>query len=265
MKLQGLKADEFLRVILTAALLVIVTRLVLDYTNTGVWVQQAWVEGQERASDLIDNLQSLSRDQAEQARARESAGVAPTNTPNAVLEANQSVVMLTGNPSIGSGIILTSNGLVLTNSHVIRNGGDEWTVQFANGAERSARVIATGNRQDGIFYDLALVQVEGVSNLPIARFSEAPPQAGEQVWAVGAPYGQPKVVTQGEIKKLTIDGILLSSTEVHPGNSGGPLLNQSGEVIGINTEINPSLPAGATTASISVSVLERYLPQLANQ
>ena len=170
--------------------------------------------------------------------------------------------MLTGERAIGSGVILTSNGLVLTNSHVIRNGGSQWKVRLANRQELSAHIVAVGNREAGIFYDLALVQIEGVSNLQVARFDDGQPKPGESVWAIGAPYGKADVITQGELKQVTDDGILLTNTEVHPGNSGGPLLNQDGEVIGINTEINPSMPNDADTASISVSVLEKYLPKL---
>jgi hypothetical protein len=261
MKLGELKFEEFLRVTLAATLIVIGSRLLLSYTTTGGWLQQAWVQGQQRAAAILD-------------RARTSPVMPPGipggmppgqpfNTPDTVRAANESVVMLTGNQSIGSGVILTSNGLVLTNSHVVRNGG-EWTVRLSDERELPARVVAAGSREAGIFYDLALVQIEGASNLPIARFSEAQPQAGEPVWAIGAPYGRAEVITQGEVKKVTRDGILLTSTEVHPGNSGGPLLNQAGEVVGINTEINPSLPPDATTASISVPVLEQFLPQLVN-
>ena len=242
---KDLKADEFLRVTITATLLVMGLRLLFYRTNASNWVQQAITQSQRRT-----------------ALPKTSTAI-PVNTPPSVLAANQSVVMLTGDQSIGSGVILTSNGLVLTNSHVIRNGGgNQWKVRLANKQEWPAHVVAVGNREAGIFYDLALVQIEGVSNLPVAQFNDGTPKTGEAVWAIGAPYGRADVITQGQLKQITDDGILLTNTEVHPGNSGGPLLNQNGEVIGINTEINPSLPNDADTASISVSVLEEYLPKL---
>ena len=240
---KDLKADEFLRVTLTATLMVIGIRLLLYRTNASGWVQQVITQSQRQPVPT-------------------KTAAAPVNTPAPILAANQSVVMLTGTQSIGSGVILTSNGLVLTNSHVIRNGGNQWKVRLANRQELPAHIVAVGNREAGIFYDLALVQIEGASNLPAAQFDDSPPQTGESVWAIGAPYGKADVITQGELKQVTQDGILLTNTEVHPGNSGGPLLNQKGEVIGINTEINPSMPNDADTASISVSVLEKYLPQL---
>lgn len=238
-----LQEGEFLRVTLTATLLVIGLRLLLYRTNAKGWMQQTITQSQQRFA------------------APKPAAI-PASTPAPILAANQSVVMLTGAQSIGSGVILTSNGLVLTNSHVVRNGGKQWKVRLANRQELPAHVVAVGNREAGIFYDLALIQIEGVSNLPVARFDDGQPQPGESVWAIGAPYGKADVITQGELKQVTNDGILLTNTEVHPGNSGGPLLNQNGEVIGINTEINPSMPDDADTASISVSVLEEYLPKL---
>lgn len=272
MKIGELKFEELLRVTLAATLVVVGSRFLLNNTNTGVWLQQALIQSQQRVAAILENARS-------NARMRELPGAvpygqapygqapsrqAPLDTPATILEANESVVMLSGNQSIGSGVILTSNGLVLTNSHVVRNGGEQWTVRLSDERELPARIVAAGNREDGIFYDLALVQIEGATNLPVARFSEAKPQAGEPVWAIGAPYGRAEVITQGEVKKVTLDGILLTSTEVHPGNSGGPLLNAAGEIVGINTEINPRLPPDATTASISVPVLEAFLPQLVN-
>lgn len=248
MKIGEFKFEEFLRVTLTATLLVIGSRWLLNYTYIGSWMEEVWRLGQQQVTSLT--------------RSRGEYGAVPAGTPASIVDANRSVVMLSGNQSIGSGVILTSTGLILTNSHVVRNGGDQWKVRLADDRELPARIVAAGNRESGIFYDLALVQIEGASNLPVARFSEAQPQTGEPVWAIGAPYGRAEVITQGEVKKVTLDGILLTSTEVHPGNSGGPLLNANGEVVGINTEINPSLPADATTASISVPVLQQYLPQL---
>jgi S1-C subfamily serine protease len=263
MKLGELKFEEFLRVTLAATLVVVGSRFLLGYTDTGVWIQRALIVGQQRVAAVLENVRTRSRMPPEIPGGAPS-GQAPLDTPATIIEANESVVMLSGNQSIGSGVILTSNGLVLTNSHVVRNGGDQWTVRLSDERELPARIVAAGNREDGIFYDLALVQIEGATNLPVARFSEARPQAGEPVWAIGAPYGRAEVITQGEVKKVTLDGILLTSTEVHPGNSGGPLLNAAGEIVGINTEINPRLPADATTASISVPVLEQFLPQLVN-
>lgn len=250
MKIGAFKFEEFLRVSLAATFLVIASRTLLNNTYLGDWMSEIWKLGQERIATVTRQQETLPAD---------------TPTPAPITEANRSVVMLTGNQSIGSGVILTTDGLILTNSHVIQNGGDRWQVRLSDERELPARVVAVGSRDAGIFYDLALIQIEGATNLPVARFSEQKPQPGESVWAIGAPYGRAEVITAGEVKRMTLDGVLLTNTEVHPGNSGGPLLNQNGEVIGINTEINPNLPDDATTASISVPVLEEYLLKLTKQ
>lgn len=242
--------DEFFRVTLSAALLVLLSRFILGYSHLTDWLDfSSW---QRQWNSIVQDIVQSGGQSAQ----------APSNIPPEITSANLSVVKLSGNQSIGSGVILTSNGLVVTNSHVVENGTGPWKVRLANEQEFPARVVATGSHESGIFHDLALVQIEGAANLPTARFSETTPQPGDVVWAIGAPFGKPEVITQGQITRQTTDGILLSNTEVHPGNSGGPLLNQNGEVVGINTEINFNMPAGGTTASISVPILESYLPKL---
>ncbi len=187
----------------------------------------------------------------------------PPDLPQSIAEANRSVVMLQGRNSVGSGIILSSDGLILTNSHVVQNGGGgSWRVRLSDAQELSATVVHPGAGAGNIFRDLALVRINGASNLPVAKLAQAQPQQGEAVWAIGSPYAHPEVVTRGELRQLTSDGIILTNAEVHPGNSGGPLLNQQGEVVGINTAVNPNLPDGATTVAISTALVERNLADL---
>ncbi len=190
----------------------------------------------------------------------------PPHIPQSIADANRSVVMLKGSGAVGSGIILSPDGLVLTNSHVVRgSGSSNWKVRLSDAQELAATVVNPGAGQGGIFRDLALVKINGVSGLPVARLSQARPQEGESVWAIGAPYARPEVVTQGVLRQLTQDGIILTSAEVHPGNSGGPLLNQAGEVIGINTAVNPQLPDDAKTVAISTALVEKNLARLASR
>lgn len=187
----------------------------------------------------------------------------PPDTPPEIAEANTAVVMLSNNQAVGSGVILSTDGLVLTNSHVVRGSSrNGWRVRLSDASELSATVVHPGTGSGEIFNDLALVQISGAKHLPVARLASAQPQEGEPVWAIGAPYANPEVVTQGVLKKVTLDGILLTDTEVHPGNSGGPLLNQRGEVIGINTAVNPHMPGNATTIAISLALIQRHLPTL---
>lgn len=189
----------------------------------------------------------------------------PADTPPSIANANRSVVMLKNANAVGSGIILSPDGLVLTNSHVVQGGGQNgWTVRMSDSQELQASVVNPGAGQGGIFRDLALVRINGGNNLPVAKLANSQPQEGEEVWAIGAPYARPEVVTRGILKRLTTDGIILTSAEVHPGNSGGPLLNQQGEVIGINTAVNPRLPDDATTIAISTALVQQNLATLAS-
>lgn len=185
----------------------------------------------------------------------------PPDTPDPIAAANRSVVMLKSANSVGSGIILSPDGLVLTNSHVIQGGGRSgWRVRLSDSQELPATVINPGAGAGNIFRDLALVQIKGVNDLPVAQLAAA--QEGEQVWAIGAPYARPEVVTQGILRRLTPDGIILTTAEVHPGNSGGPLLNQQGQVVGINTAVNPQLPDDAKTVAISTALVQKNLAAL---
>jgi S1-C subfamily serine protease len=187
----------------------------------------------------------------------------PPDTPDPIAHANRSVVMLRSANAVGSGIILSPDGLILTNSHVVRGASSgNWKVRLSDAQELSAKVVHPGAGQGDIFRDLALVRIEGANNLPVAKLSHGQPQEGEEVWAIGAPYARPEVVTRGVLKRLTQDGIILTSAEVHPGNSGGPLLNQQGEVIGINTAVNPHLPDNATTVAISTGLVQQNLAAL---
>lgn len=187
----------------------------------------------------------------------------PHDTPMPIADANRSVVMLKSANAVGSGIILSPDGLILTNSHVVQGGGmNGWKVRLSDAQELSATVVNAGASRGDIFRDLALVRINGVANLPVAKLANAQPQEGEDVWAIGAPYARPEVVTRGTLKRLTTDGIILTSAEVHPGNSGGPLLNQQGEVIGINTAVNPRLPDNATTVAISTALVQQNLATL---
>jgi S1-C subfamily serine protease len=187
----------------------------------------------------------------------------PPNIPQSIADANRSVVMLQGRGAVGSGIILSPDGLILTNSHVVQGGGSgTWKVRLSDAQELPATVVNPGVGQGDIFRDLALVKINGATGLPVARLAQARPQEGEMVWAIGAPYARPEVVTQGVLRQLTQDGIILTSAEVHPGNSGGPLLNEAGEVVGINTAVNPQLPSDAKTVAISTALVEQNLAHL---
>ncbi len=144
----------------------------------------------------------------------------------------------------GSGVIVDPQGYILTNYHVIF-GADRIKVRFHDGAEAPGKVIGSD-----IETDLAVVKVEPVATMIAARFGDSEKmRVGDWVLAVGSPFGFDQTVTAGIISakerdskevyktKTTFQYFLQTDAAVNHGNSGGPLINLSGEVIGINTLI----------------------------
>ncbi|MEB3885704.1 HhoA/HhoB/HtrA family serine endopeptidase [Lyngbya sp. CCY1209] len=142
----------------------------------------------------------------------------------------------------GSGFIVDSNGVILTNAHVVR-GADRVTVTLRDGRELQGEVKGADEPSD-----LAVVKVEG-TDLPVAKLgNSAEVQVGDWAIAVGNPLGLDNTVTLGIVSTLnrlsSEVGIpdkrlefIQTDAAINPGNSGGPLLNERGEVIGINTAI----------------------------
>ncbi|WP_317202507.1 Do family serine endopeptidase [Janthinobacterium sp.] len=140
--------------------------------------------------------------------------------------------------SLGSGFIISADGYILTNTHVVDNA-DEVTVRLTNKREYKARVIGVDARTD-----VALVKIDA-SGLPVVLIGDpARLDVGEWVAAIGAPFGFENSVTAGIVsaKGRTLpDGNIVpfiqTDVAVNPGNSGGPLFNMRGEVVGVNSQI----------------------------
>ncbi len=140
------------------------------------------------------------------------------------------------NRGVGSGFILTADGVVLTNAHVVR-GADEIYVKLTDGREFKGKVVGADMRSD-----VAVVKIEA-SNLPrLAIGSVDQLKVGQWVVAIGSPFGLENTVTAGIVSAKSRDTgdylpFIQTDVAVNPGNSGGPLLNMSGEVVGINSQI----------------------------
>jgi S1-C subfamily serine protease len=142
---------------------------------------------------------------------------------------------------LGSGIVVDRRGYIVTNYHVIKDTGD-LTIILSSGEELPARLVAGDEQQD-----LALIRAE-TSDLPAATWGDSQSvRPGEWVVAIGSALGDfPNSVTVGvvsglnrslEMDNMTIEGLIQTDAAINKGNSGGPLVNLHGEVIGINTFI----------------------------
>ncbi|TBL30639.1 PDZ domain-containing protein [Verrucosispora sp. SN26_14.1] len=172
--------------------------------------------------------------------------------PRIAASVQDSVVSISTDSGGGSGVVLSADGFVLTNNHVIANGGDNVRVIFANGTTARAEIVGTDPKTD-----LAVLKANGVTNLQAATFGDSDAmQVGDTVLALGSPLGLQGSVTAGILSARdrtiqagsgqpgqsasSISGLLQTDAPINPGNSGGALVNTRGEVIGINTAIATS-------------------------
>jgi S1-C subfamily serine protease len=189
-----------------------------------------------------------------------NTATAAPDLPTVVASVRDSVVTITSEgistrgmlsiPStgVGSGIVLTSDGYVLTNKHVVA-GSRSLTVELANGKQYPATIV-----EQSPDHDLALVKVQTTGLTPAVIGDPKAIQVGETVIAIGSPLGTfTETVTKGILsatgrtitvqdeqtgRPQTLTGLLQTDAAINPGNSGGPLLDQSGHVIGVNTAVS---------------------------
>ncbi|GGN97146.1 hypothetical protein GCM10010112_89070 [Actinoplanes lobatus] len=155
--------------------------------------------------------------------------------------------------SLGSGVALSADGLILTNNHVVAADGTV-SVRLSTGQTVPARVIATDAT-----HDLALVQATGLSGLtPVTFATDDSVAVGDTVLAFGAPLGLEGTVTSGIVSALDrsvdtggekLTGLLQTDAAINQGNSGGALVDTSGRVVGINVAIATS---GESTGSVGL-------------
>jgi putative serine protease PepD len=145
----------------------------------------------------------------------------------------------------GTGVVLNSSGLILTNDHVI-SGASSVTVSPGSSSKTKRTAEIVGEDADA---DLALLKINpaGLDLHPLTLASSSSVKVGDAVYAIGNPYGLDETLTTGIVSALgrqieapdgaKINGAIQTDAALNPGNSGGPLLNSQGEVIGINSQI----------------------------
>ncbi|MFB4263936.1 S1C family serine protease [Nonomuraea sp. GTA35] len=197
-----------------------------------------------------------------------------------------SVVMIQGRTGEGSGVVLSEDGLILTNNHVVVGAGQggQMTVKFSDGKTAKASVVGTDPATD-----LGVIRAEGVSGLTKATLGDSDQlRVGDPVLAIGSPLGLDGSVTAGIISALdrtlnlgddqpqvppgwgeqqqsaptTIGGAIQTDASINPGNSGGALVNAAGQLVGINTAIASQAAGGGVGFAIPVNTAKQVADQL---
>ncbi|MDV6014299.1 trypsin-like peptidase domain-containing protein [Haloechinothrix sp. LS1_15] len=200
----------------------------------------------------------------------ERTGDAPEGSVEAVAqEVSPSVVQLQvaggGRAGEGSGFVISDDGYIMTNSHVVAPGGDEARIRvhFHDGSQATATLVGHDPTTD-----IAVIRARGVGNLtPVELGRSDDLNVGQDVVAIGSPFALSGTVTSGIISALdrpvraggaegdqeTVMNAIQTDAAINPGNSGGPLADMSGRVIGINSAIySPGQAFGGTQGNVGI-------------
>ena len=164
--------------------------------------------------------------------------------------------------ALGSGFLVDAQGHVVTNAHVVE-GADTVKVKLGDERELDAKVKGRDER-----LDLAVLELQGATNLPYVPLGDSEAlRVGEYVVAIGNPFGLGQTVTMGIVSAKSraigagpYDDFIQTDASINPGNSGGPLFDMRGNVIGVNTAINPN--GQGIGFAIPANALKDILPQL---
>ncbi|MCX7801261.1 MAG: S1C family serine protease [Fimbriimonadales bacterium] len=181
---------------------------------------------------------------------------ARTVTPEARIfsKAKPAVVTVLCGASKGSGFLFDSSGLILTNAHVVRSLAAP-RLKTLTGRMYGASLVAMHEKADVAVLWANPKVFEGVECLPLAKPEDEPPFEGERILAIGSPLNQELIVTSGIVSKTTSDAIL-SDVNINHGNSGGPVLNLDGKVVGIATFLDPGGNGPGLSGIIRIEVAQ---------
>ena len=165
-------------------------------------------------------------------------------------------------PSLGTGFVISDDGLIITNNHVV-DGVDKIEIVFADGSRSKGEVVGADP-----LTDIALIRATAKRTYtPLSLGDSSAMLPGDWVMAVGNPFGLDHTVTVGivsatgrDIGQGPYDDYIQTDAAINPGNSGGPLLNLAGQVIGINSAINPQ--ANTIGFAVPINMAKAILPQL---
>jgi len=222
-------------------------------------------EQKQKESEVENLKKEVEGLKKEQAKSAQLAQGELTNA--AIIKAVKSAVVYVESPyGSGSGMIFTKDGYILTNAHVVKETASV-KVYLVDG--RSFMISAMSYDEDA---DIAILKIDA-SNLPVVEFGDSSTaQQGDEVFTFGYPFGIKGDVSfkEGTISRKLIDSGLSyieTSAEIHPGNSGGPLVDKTGKVIGINTgqvgkSISGIILGESIKFAISINVAKDLIPKL---
>ncbi|MCK9391715.1 MAG: DegQ family serine endoprotease [Syntrophales bacterium] len=164
--------------------------------------------------------------------------------------------------SLGSGFIISSDGYIFTNNHVVEHA-DKILVKLSDGREYEAKIIGKDAKTD-----IALIKIKPSESLPVAEIGESDKlRVGDWVLAIGNPFGLEQTVTAGIVSAKgrvigagPYDNFIQTDASINPGNSGGPLFNMEGKVVGINTAIVAQ--GQGIGFALPISMAKNILPDL---
>jgi S1-C subfamily serine protease len=203
----------------------------------------------------------------------QSTSLSPTTAESIYKQVSAGVVTITANvgngQAIGSGIVLDSNGNILTNAHVIA-GARQMQVTLSNGQTVSATLVGSNTAAD-----LAVIRISVLASSlhPVTLGDSATVQVGDNVYAIGSPFGLSGTLTEGIVSNLnqggavstgaSQSGLIQTDAAINPGNSGGPLVNAAGQVIGINNSIESPVDGNVGVGfAIPINQVKQLLPAL---
>jgi putative serine protease PepD len=156
--------------------------------------------------------------------------------------AKDSVAYITTGSGTGSGFVVSSDGYIVTNAHVVENNGGTIKAKVGDGKQLNAKLVGQDPSTD-----LALLKVDASGLKPLTLGDSSTVQVGDPAYAIGNPFGLDRTLTVGVVSALqrqisspngfSIDDVIQTDAAINPGNSGGPLFNAAGQVIGVNSQI----------------------------
>jgi putative serine protease PepD len=173
-----------------------------------------------------------------------AAGSADTaESPHDVYQAaKDSIAYITTGTGTGSGFVVSDDGYIVTNAHVVEGANGQIKAKIGDGKTLDAKLVG----QDAST-DLALLKVSASNLKPLALGDSSTVEVGDPAYAIGNPFGLDRTLTTGVVSALqreisspngfSIDDVIQTDAAINPGNSGGPLFNAEGQVIGVNSQI----------------------------